>query len=111
MPAFPDVQAQQRFEALSTIFSPRSVAIVGASDTATKIGGIPVDFHRQFGFAGAIYPVNPKGGMIQGLTAYPSLRAIGAPVDVAIFAVPASRVSAALDDARVQDLWRLNHAP
>ena len=99
MPAFPDVQAQQRFEALSTIFSPRSVAIVGASDTATKIGGIPVDFHRQFGFAGAIYPVNPRGGMIQGLTAYPSLRAIGAPVDVAIFAVPASRVSAALDDA------------
>lgn len=94
-----DPQARQRLDALSTVFAPRSVAIVGASDTATKIGGIPVDYHKQFGFAGPIYPVNPKGGQIQGLAAYPSLRAIGAPIDVAIFAVPAERVASALEDA------------
>ncbi len=58
-----------RFAALSPIFAPRSVAIVGASDTVTKIGGIPVDFHKRLGFAGPIYPV--KGSLIQGLPAYP----------------------------------------
>ena len=92
-------EAQQRFAALSPIFAPSSIAIVGASDTVTKIGGIPVDYHKRFGFQGPIYPVNPKGSQIQGLPAYPSLQAIGAPVDVAIFALPANLVSAALDDA------------
>ena len=94
-----DPQAQQRNDMLTPIFTPRSVAIVGASDTPTKIGGIPVHYHKSFGFDGPIYPVNPKGGQIQGLTAYPNLQAIGAPIDVAIFALPASLVSDALDDA------------
>ncbi len=94
-----DPQAQQRHDVLSAIFTPRSVAIVGASDTVTKIGGIPVHYHKSFGFEGPIYPVNPKGSQIQGLRAYPNLKAIGAPIDVAIFALPASLVSAALDDA------------
>lgn len=99
MPNDLDSLARQRFDTLSTIFAPRSVAIVGASDTASKIGGVPVDFHKRFGFDGSIYPVNPKGGLIQGLQAYPSLRDIGAPVDVAIFAIPASQVQTALEDA------------
>jgi acetate---CoA ligase (ADP-forming) len=94
-----DPKAQQRNDALTSIFAPRSVAIVGASDIATKVGGIPVHYHKSFGFDGPIYPVNPKGGELQGLRAYPSLQAIGAPIDVAIFALPASRVSDALDDA------------
>ncbi len=98
-PATADIQVQPRLDSLSTLFAPRAVAIVGASDTIGKIGGIPVDFHKRFGFQGPIYPVNPKHGRIQGLTAYPSLRAIGAPVDVAIFAIPANRVQPALEDA------------
>ena len=40
-----DPHARQRLDALSTVFAPRSVAIVGASDTTTKIAGIPVDYH------------------------------------------------------------------
>ena len=94
-----DAQTQQRIDALSTILAPRSVAIVGASDNANKIGGIPLDYHKRLGFAGAIYPVNPKGGQIQGLPAYPTLSAIGKPIDVAIVAVPSELVPSALDDA------------
>ena len=91
--------AQARLDSLSRIFAPRSIAVVGASDTATKIGGIPVDFNRRFGFAGAIYPVNPKPASVQGLPAYASLQSIGRPVDLAVFAVPEPLVQGALDDA------------
>ena len=99
MHAYPDRETQQRVDTLSAIFAPRSIAVVGASDTVTKIGGIPVDFNRRFGFNGTIYPVNPRPGPVQGLVSYPSISAIGAPVDLAIFAVPANLAQVALEDA------------
>ncbi|WP_447748848.1 acetate--CoA ligase family protein [Variovorax boronicumulans] len=86
-------------ESLSALFAPRSIAVVGASSNAQKIGGIPVDYQRRFGFEGALYPVNPNADRIQDLPAYPSLRAIGQPVDLAILAVPSALVDGALDDA------------
>jgi acyl-CoA synthetase (NDP forming) len=86
-------------ESLSALFAPRSIAVVGASSSPQKIGGIPVDYQRRFGFDGALYPVNPNADRIQDLPAWPSLRAIGQPVDLAILAVPAALVDSALDDA------------
>ncbi|MCT9810664.1 acetate--CoA ligase family protein [Acidovorax sp. Be4] len=86
-------------DSLSALFSPRSIAIVGASATPSKIGGIPLDYLLRFGFQGPLYAVNPRGGLVQGLAAHASLDAIGAPVDLAIFAIPAALVPAALDDA------------
>ena len=86
-------------ESLSALFAPRSIAVVGASSNPQKIGGIPVDYQRRFGFDGALYPVNPNAERIQDLRAWPSLRAIGQPVDLAILSVPAALVDAALDDA------------
>ncbi|MGJ7570598.1 acetate--CoA ligase family protein [Variovorax sp. RB2P76] len=86
-------------ESLSALFAPRSIAVVGASSNPQKIGGIPVDYQRRFGFDGALYPVNPNAERIQELPAWPSLRAIGRPVDLAILSVPAALVDGALDDA------------
>ncbi|GER14514.1 CoA-binding protein [Variovorax boronicumulans] len=86
-------------ESLSALFAPRAIAVVGASSNAQKIGGIPVDYQRRFGFEGALYPVNPNADRIQELPAFPSLRAIGQPVDLAILAVPSALVDGALDDA------------
>lgn len=86
-------------ESLSALFAPRSIAVVGASSSPQKIGGIPVDYQRRFGFDGALYPVNPKADRIQDLQAWPTLSAIGRPVDLAILAVPAALVDGALDDA------------
>ena len=86
-------------ESLSALFAPRAIAVVGASSNPQKIGGIPVDYQRRFGFDGALYPVNPNADRIQELQAWPSLRAIGQPVDLAILAVPAALVDSALDDA------------
>ena len=99
MPFPPDSDARQRISTLAAIFAPRAIAVVGASDTVAKIGGIPVDFHKRFGYAGAIYPVNPNARLVQGLQAYPSVSAIGTSVDLAIFAIPANLTQAALEDA------------
>ena len=66
----PDGALGARLDSLSCIFTPRAIAVVGASDTPSKIGGIPVDFLKRFGYAGAIYPVNPKPGLVQGLPSF-----------------------------------------
>ncbi len=84
---------------LDALFRPRSIALVGASDDVSRIGGIPLDYLKRYPYAGDVYPVNPKYQEIQGLKAYPSLRDIGQPVDLAIFAVPARAVSQSIDDA------------
>lgn len=86
-------------EALDRMFRPRSVAIVGASSSPTKIGGLPVDYLKTKGFTGRVLPINPKAEEIQGLPAYPSLAAAPGPIDLAIVAVPAALVEAALEDA------------
>jgi acetate---CoA ligase (ADP-forming) len=55
------------------LLEPRSIAIVGASDDAGKNAGRPLRFLRQAGFAGALYPVNPRRPEVQGEKAWPSL--------------------------------------
>lgn len=87
------------FPSLGALFAPRSIAIVGASATPAKIGGIPLDYLLRFGYAGRVHAVNPRGGQVQGQTAHASLVAIGEPVDMAILAIPQSQVDATLDDA------------
>ncbi|MDM0047102.1 acetate--CoA ligase family protein [Variovorax dokdonensis] len=83
---------------LQALFHPRRVAIVGASSQPQKIGGLPVRMLRELGYAGEILPVNPGAAEIQGLRAWPSLRALPDAPDVAIVAVPAAAVSATIED-------------
>ena len=69
---------------------PSSVAVVGASSNPLKLGGHPVAYMKRLGFEDDIYPVNPLSDEIPGLRAYPSLAAIGKPIDLAIIATPAA---------------------
>lgn len=55
---------------------PASIAIYGASDDASKMGGRPVQFLKRSGFAGRIYPINPKREEVQGLKAWPDLQSL-----------------------------------
>lgn len=84
---------------LDAFFSPRSIAVVGASATPGKIGAMPLQYLIKHGYPGELFPVNPAHREIQGLRAYPSLRDIGRPVDLAVLAIPAQHIDAALDDA------------
>lgn len=83
---------------LNALFAPTSVAIVGASDDASRIGGgLILHFLKRHGFKGTIYPVNPKRETVQGFPCFPTLAAVPGPVDLAILAVPAKAVRDTVD--------------
>ncbi|SMH31169.1 acetate--CoA ligase family protein [Mesorhizobium australicum] len=75
---------------LDALFRPRSVAILGASDDATRISGRPVRYLIEGDFKGSIFPVNPNRETVQGLKAYKSLADVPETPDVALLAVPAA---------------------
>ena len=58
------------------LFSPRSVAIVGQSDDAAKAAGRPLKFLRRIGYAGRVYPINPRRETVLGERAWPALAAL-----------------------------------
>ncbi|MGF6777268.1 CoA-binding protein [Paraburkholderia sp. GAS334] len=91
--------SSHEYAALGALFNPASIAVVGASSNPGKIGGLPVEYLLNQRHPGAIYPVNPNQETIQGLRAWPTLRDVGAPIDMAICAVPASGVMSAVEDA------------
>jgi acyl-CoA synthetase (NDP forming) len=77
---------------LTRLLSPNVVAVIGASDDPSRIGGKPIAYMLKQGFAGLILPVNPKRATVQGLTSYPSVDALPHTPDIAIVAVPAADV-------------------
>jgi acyl-CoA synthetase (NDP forming) len=83
---------------LSSLLAPRSVALVGASENAARIGGRPLRYLREAGFAGGIYPVNPNRDSVQGFKAYASIGSLPETPDVAILAVPAAATVQAVRD-------------
>jgi acetyl coenzyme A synthetase (ADP forming)-like protein len=85
-------------QSVRAFLNPRSVAIVGASRRAGTIGAALVANVKHCGFTGAVYPINPQAAAIEGLRAYPSVGAIGTPVDLAIIAVPAAAVESVVAD-------------
>src|SRR5688572_15128397 len=82
--------------ALQPLLSPRSIAILGASSDYNKVNGRPLKHLRDKGYAGKIYPVNPKYREIGGLACYPDVAALPEAVDLAIIALPARQVARAL---------------
>ena len=82
---------------LEKMLSPASIAIVGASEDSNKLGGRPLKFLQDKGYAGAIYPINPKYGEIGGLTCYPDIDALPEAADLAIVALPAKLVVEAVE--------------
>ena len=84
---------------LDSLFRPKSIAVIGASSTPTKIGGVPIAHLLRYGFRGPIYPINPQAGEIQGLRAYNNIKDVGQEIDLAIVAVPASIAVNALKEA------------
>jgi acyl-CoA synthetase (NDP forming) len=83
---------------LDAVFSPRSVAVVGASRHPGKIGYEILRNLIVNEYQGILYPVNPNATSIHGIRAYPNVGEIPDPVDLAVITVPArsaARVSSA----------------
>jgi len=81
---------------LRYFFNPAAIAVIGASDNPEKPGGRPLTALLKRGYAGRIYPVNPRHREIAGLGCYPSVLDVPGGVDMAIIAVPAAIVPEAV---------------
>ena len=77
--------------ALSRLFAPKAVALIGVPGDLTRPGARPLHFLRRHGYRGRIYLVNPRHREIGGFPVYPDLPALPGPVDVAWVGVPAAQ--------------------
>ena len=94
-PLMDDTRPQSGLDAL---FNPRAVAIVGATEDPTRIGGRPLRYLKESGFQGEIWPVNPRRDRVQGIEARPDIAEVPGPIDVAIVAVPAAATLRTIED-------------
>lgn len=83
---------------LNSLFSPKSVAVFGASDTPDSIGQIVFQNMLESGYQGDLYPVNPKRPSVQGRKAYASISEIPKPVELVVVATPAETVPGIIED-------------
>ena len=73
---------------LDHLFRPKSVALIGASHQARSVGAVLAHNLFQGGFAGPIMPVNPHGGAVGSVLAYPDVAALPAVPELAVIATP-----------------------
>ncbi len=73
----------------TSLFKPKSVAIIGASSDAKTISGQPMVYLKKHGYTGTIYPVNPKYQQIGDTPCYADIASLPAVPDVAVIAVSA----------------------
>jgi acetyltransferase len=84
---------------LDPLFTPASIAVVGASNKVGKVGYLVVRNLLDSGYGGPIYPVNLKEPEVQGLSAYPSVSDVPGDIDMAISCVPARYVPGVIEEA------------
>ncbi len=77
---------------LKAIFTPKSVAVIGASDRIGSVGRTVLWNLISHSFGGTVFPVNPKRRSVLGIKAYPSVKSVPDPIDLAIVVVPAPLV-------------------
>ena len=80
------------------LFSPASIAIIGASMDENKIGNVILRNLVSSGFSGRVYPVNPSYSEIMDLKCYPSVKEIGDPTSIAVIVLPAHVVPQTVED-------------
>ena len=81
-----------RSPSIEALLRPKSIAIAGASADPAKLGSLPLAFLRKYGYPGALFPINPKGGRIDGLECYRRFTDIPQNVDLLVIAVAAARI-------------------
>ncbi len=88
----------ERGQSLDPIFRPRRVAVVGASESLGSVGRTLLWNLISSPFGGTVFPVNPRRSSVLGIKAYPSLRDLPEPVDLAVIATPATTVPQVVRD-------------
>ncbi|AZS80508.1 CoA-binding protein [Achromobacter spanius] len=88
--------------ALDCLLDPHSIAMIGASANGGRIGGMPLELLTRFGYAGGIYPVNPKYQEVFGKRCWPDIESVPEPVDLAVLAIAAADVTPMLRRCRAK---------
>ena len=84
---------------LDSIFAPKSVAVVGATETIGSVGRTIVWNLMSSSFGGTIYPVNPKRPSVLGIKAYPDLKSIPEPIELIVVVTPSPTVPDIIKEA------------
>src|SRR5512134_1376819 len=84
---------------LDAIFAPKSVAVIGATETPGSVGRTIVWNLISSSFCGTIYPVNPKRASILGIKAYPDIAAVPEVVDLIVVVTPAATIPGIIKQA------------
>jgi acyl-CoA synthetase (NDP forming) len=85
------------FASLNAIFKPKSVAVIGASTAPGKLGHDILANLKNGGFAGPLFPINPKAEEILGLKVYKSIADAPEPPELAVVVIPAKIVTPTLE--------------
>ncbi|TQM31672.1 bifunctional GNAT family N-acetyltransferase/acetate--CoA ligase family protein [Nocardia bhagyanarayanae] len=83
---------------VGNLLAPGSVAVIGATPAAGRVGGVVLANLLSGVFQGPVYPVNPTRKFVRGVRAYATVREIPDEVDLAVVAVPAAAIDSVLDD-------------
>jgi acetyltransferase len=95
-PAYDILRAES--QPLSSIFTPETVAVIGATDKPGSVGRTILWNLISNPFGGTVYPVNPKRHSVLGIQAYPNVKAIPERVDLAVIVTPAATVPEIVSD-------------
>lgn len=87
-------------EKIARLLRPRSIAVVGASNAMNKLAGQLIPTLQASGFAGEIYPVNPRNAEVAGLRCYASLDEVPGEMDHCVIVVGRERLAAVLESCR-----------
>src|SRR5262245_20408020 len=77
---------------LRSIFNPKTVAVIGATETQGSVGRTLLKNLISNPFGGTVFPVNPKRSNVLGIKAYPSIAAVPEQVELAVVVTPAAAV-------------------
>jgi acetate---CoA ligase (ADP-forming) len=83
---------------LEAIFAPASVAVIGASPDETRLGHRVMKNIVDNGYTGRLYAIHPKATEILGFPAFPSVKHVAEPIDLAVVVIPAQHVLAVVEE-------------
>ena len=93
----------ERLEKINAMFYPKSVAVIGASARAGSVGNDVVK-NLVSAYSGTIYPINPKGGEIEGRQAYANLTDVPTDVDLVVVCIPAKAVIGVVEQCKAKNV-------
>lgn len=96
--SIPQVASTFRRHPLDSIFAPRNVAVIGASETAGSVGRTILWNLISNPFGGTVFPVNPKRSSVLGIHAYPKIADVPAQIDLAVVVTPALTVPGIIEE-------------